>query len=289
MDNNLQVTCPIHKEGQERKPSCGISRIKTNDRNSGLVHCFTCGYSVELPEMISNCFGYNDLGVFGTKWLMNRFVNVEKESRGNININFDRQKEVKSAIDYVSDDELEKYRFYHPYMYKRKLTDEIIDKFDVGYDDDFKLNGRSYQCITFPVRDATERVLFIARRSIKGKMFNYPEGVNKPVYGVYELDQNDTEVIVCESIINALTCYVYGRSAVALLGLGTKDQYEQLKRLSVRKYIMAFDGDKAGMKASENFRSAIGGYKLITQYVLPSGKDINDLSEKEFQNLQEIF
>lgn len=40
--NNIMVTCPFHKGGQERKPSCGI-RITPDDFSSiGTVHCFTC-------------------------------------------------------------------------------------------------------------------------------------------------------------------------------------------------------------------------------------------------------
>ena len=34
--NNLQTNCPFHKEGQEKKPSCGIRK------EDGWVHCFTC-------------------------------------------------------------------------------------------------------------------------------------------------------------------------------------------------------------------------------------------------------
>lgn len=35
--------------------------------------------------------------------------------------------------------ELDRYRYIHPYMYKRGMTDDLIEKFDVGYDPAFKL------------------------------------------------------------------------------------------------------------------------------------------------------
>ena len=65
ISNHIQVNCPIHKDGQERKPSCGIttSQIKYSDGRvvkPGTVHCFTCGYTASLNEMISTLFGKDD-------------------------------------------------------------------------------------------------------------------------------------------------------------------------------------------------------------------------------------
>ena len=288
MPNNLQVTCPIHKGGQERRPSCGISRTKTNKTDSGTVHCFTCGYTSNLSEMISRCFGYDDFGKFGNNWLLQRFITIEKDARKDLVIDFGREKEVEN-ISYITEDELKKYRYYHDYMFIRKLSEEVIINYDIGYDANFILNNKKYQCITFPTKDKTGKVLFIARRSIKGKLFHYPVNVEKPVYGLYELGKEDTEVIVCESAINKLTCNTYGKSAVALLGTGTKNQFDELIKSNVRKFITAFDGDFAGESATKRFKQIVGRYKFVTSYLIPKNKDINDLSEEEFLNLEEVF
>ena len=80
-----------------------------------------------------------------------------------------------------------------------------------------------------------EIVFFVARRAINTKLFHYPDNVEKPVYGAHLIDDSVKELYVCESAINALTCWVYGKKAVALLGLGTKYQYDILKKLPVRK------------------------------------------------------
>lgn len=108
-------------------------------------------------------------------------------------------------------DELKSYDYIHPYMFKRRLTDEIINKFDVGYDP-------KTQALTFPVW-VDGRCLFVARRRVNYKRFDMPEIYPKPIYGLDYLTTN--EVIVCESILNALTCYVYGKEAVALFGTGS--------------------------------------------------------------------
>lgn len=291
---NIQFNCPMHNDGQERKPSCGISTVNQEGTPAGTVHCFTCGYTATLEEMISHCFGKDDHGAFGKEWLLKNFLSIAVDDRKDLSLDFERKPAITND-NFICNEELEKYRYYHSYMYKRRLTDEIIEKFDVGYDDHFELKDKNgkvksvLRCITFPVRDINGNTLFIARRGVDIKLFHYPEGVNKPVYGLYELPKDAKEVIVCESILNALTCWVYGRYAVALNGLGTDYQYEQLKKLSCRKIIAAFDPDDAGRRATLRLKKALGKNKLVTSFVIPEGKDINDLELNEFLNLDEIF
>lgn len=289
---NIQTNCPFHKEGQERKPSFGINK------NTGECHCFGCGWSGTLSEMISNCFGKDDFGVYGNKWLIRNFLSVAVESRPDIDVDFCRRKKITSETKkYISEQELDSYRYTHPYMYKRKLTDEIIDLFDIGYD-------KSTECITFPNRDINGNCLFIARRSVKTKFFNYPQDVEKPVYGLYELNATrnvnghnvhilpnfPNEIIICESMIDALTCWVYGKYAVALNGTGNENQFKTLRNMPNRKFILATDMDEAGLKARERIRQSLGN-KLVTEYVwdINIAKDINDMSKEYFESLKEVF
>ena len=298
---NIQTNCPFHKEGQERKPSFGINK------NTGECHCFGCGWSGTLSEMISNCFGKDDFGAYGNKWLIRNFLSVAVESRPDIDVDFCRRKKITSETKkYISEQELDSYRYTHPYMYKRKLTDEIIDLFDIGYD-------KNTECITFPNRDINGNCLFIARRSVKTKFFNYPQDVEKPVYGLYELRKISkvkigtkryptglqvptyestypSEIIICESMIDALTCWVYGRYAVALNGTGNENQFKTLRNMPNRKFILATDMDEAGLKARERIRQSLGN-KLVTEYVwdINVAKDINDMNKEYFDSLKEVF
>lgn len=194
----------------------------------------------------------------------------------------------ESNLQYISENELSSYRFTIPYMYERKLTDEIIEKFDIGYDANWIIPGRkkTTPCITFPVRGKNGNTLFLCRRSIQGKFFNYPDGVIKPVYGLFELPKNCKSVIICESCFNALTCWVYGKPAVALLGTGNPYQIQQLKELGVNEFILAFDPDEAGRKATEKLKRALRQVAIVWSFEgIPSGKDINNLSKEEFDSL----
>ena len=287
---NLQTNCPFHKDGQEKKPSFGINT------DTGECHCFGCGWQGNLPEMISNCFGKDDFGLFGSKWLVKNFISAAIESRQALDLSFSRSKTIESKK-YVEEAELDSYRYTHPYMYKRKLTDEIIELFDIGYD-------KEKECITFPVKDENGNCLFVARRSVKTKFFNYPSGSEKPVYGLYELhhyfmsdavpifayNNFPKDIIICESMIDALTCWVYGKYAVALNGLGNELQFEQLRKLPCRKFILATDMDEAGLRARKRIKEALKN-KLVTEYIwdFSIAKDINDMTKDYFESLQEVF
>lgn len=282
--NNIMTCCPYHKGGQERKPSAGFLK------SDGTFHCFACGETHSLQEVISHCWGKDDYGAYGWNWLVKNFVQIEVEERKTIELDIDRNSgsTIRSLgnTNYVTEEELESYRYIHPYMYKRKLNDDIINLFDIGYDDKTK-------CITFPIRDMQGNCLFVARRSVETKYFNYPSGAEKPLYGLYELYKDPlympSEVIVCESMLDALACWVYGKKAVAMNGLGSELQYKQLREMPCRKLILATDNDEAGMEARKKIRKEVKN-KIITEYILPEGrKDINDLSKEEFDNLKEVF
>lgn len=289
--DNIQTNCPFHKNGQERKPSFGVNG--EIDR----CHCFSCGWAGTIEEMISELYGYQDEGKFGKRWLIKRFNTVEIETRPNImegfnarqihSCNCNRRNNIcdnehnRDCDRYIGELELDKYRYIHPYMYERGLTDEIIERFDIGYD-------RERKEITFPVRDIEGRCVFVAGRSVERKFFRLPKGIDKPIYcadkfraGAYRT------AYITESFLNCLTCWKYNKPAMAMIGTGNQKQYEILNKLPVREYILAFDPDEAGRKATERFRKNVHG-KIIKELVYTDNRDINDLQE-EFLNCKIIF
>ena len=296
--DHIQITCPYHSNGMERKPSAGLRK------SDGLLHCFACGEVHSLPEVISHCFGHDEdlIGTWGWTWLLKNFAITQVEERKDVELDFIRKRLPAPwrNSNYVSEEELDKYRYTHPYMYKRGLTDEVIEMFDVGYD-------RNTDCITFPVRDIHGNCLFIARRSVKTKFFNYPEGVEKPLYGLYELHKIGAfekyevvkldgsakgidALIVCESMLDALSFWTVGKCAVALNGLGNELQFQQLRNLPCREIILATDMDERGLAARERIRKNLSGTKLIAEYFFPEGrKDANDCTKEELQNLKKHY
>lgn len=91
-------------------------------------------------------------------------------------------------------------------------------------------------------------------------------------------------------MLDALACWVFGKYAFALNGLGTDLQLEQLNKLPCRTYILATDMDEAGLKARERIKRNLHN-KLVKEYRwdLNVAKDINDMTKAYFDSLKETF
>lgn len=298
-----QIYCPLHNDGNERRPSAGIL-LEDETRNgktynAGMFHCFTCSKAMSLDELVKTII--NNKGIHSVElldWVNKNITNADVDTNFDYLIdNRDAVKKLNSKLavnymasfnkketKYVSEDELRGYRYTTQYMYDRKLTDEVISKFDVGVDLNFIPPGRKRKkpTITFPVRDEKGRTLFIYRRSIADKNFFMPQGIEKPVYGLYELPKDTHSVIICESIFNALTCYVYGKPALALLGTGTPAQINKLKLLGISEFVIGLDPDEAGERGYKKLKRALSSIAFVKRMLIPEGKDINDLTKEEF-------
>lgn len=306
INNYYSVYCPFHSNGQERKPSCGVV-IRDEYRNgqkykAGSWHCFACGIYKDMQTAVTEILKSRSINISGIEWLKQNVPGFEDEYvfeslipdalledvNNKFALDYIKDK-TEDSVTYVSERELASYRFTVPYMYERKLTDEIIAKYDVGVDMHWIPPGRKKEvpCITFPVRDEYGRTLFFCRRSISGKLFSLPSGVTKPVYGLDMIPKGTSSIIICESIFNALTAEVYGFHAVALMGTGNSYQLNQLKRLGCREFVICMDGDEAGRKATEKLKHQLSNIAIVWSIKMPDGKDLNDCTKEEFLQLYE--
>ena len=270
-EQDIMCSCISHKGGQERKPSMGI--MTRPDKSSGkiFVHCLACGYKATLETFISNCFGIHDRGEFGLKWLLRNFNSFDIVDRSKFFSMPQRKAKNVETPAYIGEDQLSAYRWYHPYMYKRHLTDDLIEQFDIGF-------NRGTNSLTFPVRDLTGNVVFVAERSVSTKRFHYPVGTRKPIYGLYESNKlfNSNNLYVCESFLNALMFIKWGKPAVALMGTGDAYQYELLKKSKYRHIVICTDNDDAGNVGALKLKRALNKYKFVSRLKTKKGTDIND-------------
>ena len=271
--NSIAVTCPSHAFGHEKRPSCFIN-VKDDDVDYGTFHCFTCGISGNFAKFVGECFDRSEQ--FGEHWLLSHYANdyvVKELNLEKIDLN------KQPTQNFLDESILDKFESYHPYMTQRKLTDDVIKKFDIKYDPEMKM-------IVFPVRDRKGRLKFLTRRSVEGKDFLIDRGASKSDVYLLNECQDEKEVFVTESQINCLTLWGWGYKSIAMLGAGTtKEQMLELSRTGIRHFILCYDPDDAGRNGAKRFKQLIDKSKFVDELILPKGKDVNDLTKEEFEEL----
>ena len=275
--DNIIVTCPFHKDGQERKPSATI-RVTTSEKTiPGMFKCFTCGEAMPLDRVLQHILGdlYNEDEIESKFGLQTMAVHNTLQKEQNL-VLFHIPKE-----NYVEESVLQNFRYYHDYLKSRNITEEVARIYDIGFD---KFNNH----ITFPLRDIYKNCVGIGRRDISRKVYRYPTGLTKPLYGVYELDKFIRYLYVVEGPFNLWSLKGWGKQGVALLGTGTESQYKELLNIECKGYVLALDPDDAGRNGTYKLGKYLMQHKKYNIYValLPDGKDVNDLNEDEFRNTE---
>ena len=272
--DSLMTNCPYHSGGKESKPSCGFVNTRVGKSEWGRCHCFACGKIVSLPQLVSDLFG-SDLE-FGENWLYKNYGGDKVNSDSLLPIILEKEET------FMDESILKNYDYYHPYMWKRKLSKEVVDKYRVGYD-------QLRKCLTFPVWDIKGRLKMVTTRSVDTKKFYIQEYQNKDVYLLNFIVKEGIETAhICESQINSLTLESWGYRAVALLGTGSYEQYKILKKSGIRHYILCLDGDKAGRLGTKRFINNAKLDVLIDVVDVPNGYDVNDLTKEEFDSLPRL-
>ena len=277
LETDIMCTCPIHKGGMERTPSLGINK------ESGVVHCFTCGYKGDIITLVSDCYNisYNQ----AYRKLVGDFV----YSGGRVlDISLDRGKIENQYIPHnlVISKIKDNYTSWN-YLFNRGIdANKLYRVFPVGYD-------RPTDSIILYTRDLKGKYIGSKTRSIKGKTFANSVGAKKStyLYGAYELLQSawqpEHPLWICESEIDALTVWSRGGYAVAIGGSHiSKIQLDILKQLGVRRIVDGLDKDEAGREGWKNLCTYVRGISTYNTKYPVNKKDINELTIEEFNNIK---
>ena len=292
--SDLMVTCPFHKNGKEHSPSCGVllkeKVVRDKKYEAGMMHCYTCGYTAELPQFIADVLGLEN-SIAGYKWLVAKY-NYSTQEREPLDLNLYRGQAQKSS--YMDEEEIERFnrellnsREACEYLHRRKIENWILEAYKLGYDPADKT-------VLFPVRDMQGRVVFYKGRSIAGKHFYNAKDIDKSslVFGLYELCTGhfsqgvatpESEIWITESEIDALTLISYGYYAVAIMGSHiSEEQCRELERAPFRRFILATDNDEAGRKGASQIKRLLipKGFRFTNLQWHTQLKDINDLAKE---------
>lgn len=285
--SDLMCTCPFHKGGKENKPSCGVLLREKVDKNrkyeAGTVHCYTCGYTGDLPQFVADFLGLTS-PVQGFKWLVSRY-NYSSAEREPLELNLYRGQAEKAS--YMDEAEVE--RFYQElkksstaleYLKRRALPSWIIDAYKLGFDPEDGV-------VLFPVKDMSGKVAFYKGRSLVGKHFYNAKDIDKTsqIFGLYEIlaegkASPESEIWITESEIDALSLIGQERLAIALMGSHISEaQCRELENTPFRRFVLALDNDEAGRKGAAQIKRLLipKGFRFTNLRWDVDLKDINDL------------
>jgi DNA primase len=274
---NYFVSCPFHKGGQEQHASCNVY-CGDGDLPFGTFNCYSCGESGTLVKFVAQVLEIDENSA--EQWLIDNFGGtiLDTPIEFNSSISFENKEQ---NIETIDEKELDNFKNYHPYMTKRKLTPQVIETFKIKY------NPKT-DTIIMPVWDDKNNLVMLTQRAVIGKTFTNDKNSNKPIYLLNKVINKDYKyVIICESQIDALTCWGWGVPAIAFMGTGSDKQYETLNKYTFNCIVTMFDNDEAGRKFTKIFNRRVRQDQFIQNinWYNINKKDINELTEEEFSYL----
>ena len=175
---------------------------------------------------------------------------------------------------------LDAFQDWHPYLAQRKLSREVCELFKVKYD------PQTSQ-IVFPCFDIAGKIIMAPRRSIYNKTFYINKDIDKPVYCLdYIINNNITTAMIVEGPIDVLTCYTYGYPAIGTWGNPSPTQINAINKSPIKVLYLAMDNDFAGKRMANIIRAGLDPRIIVKEVKwLPNRKDPNEHSFEEFNNV----
>ena len=277
--------CPFHNE---KSPSFSVSPSKQ------MYYCFGCGAGGNVLTFIMEYENYSFPEAL--KYLADR-VGVELPQQ-EMNEEMKRQQDLRSRI-LEMNKMAAKYYYYQlrseqgsqamNYLKGRKLSDETIHKFGLGYstkygndlykylkskgisdellaqsglmnvDEKRGMYDKFWNRVIFPIMDVNGRVIGFGGRVMgdgKPKYLNSPEtkvfDKSRNLYGLnIARTSRKKYMLVCEGYMDVISMHQAGfTNAVASLGTALTSQHASLLKRYTDEVILTYDSDEAGVKAA---------------------------------------
>ena len=274
--------CPFHNE---KSPSFSVSPDKQ------IFHCFGCGVGGNIITFISKIEG---IGFKEAIEVLAERANIKLPTIDNSVDN--KKEELKAKVYKVNTFTAEYYhkKLYEPtskiaqeYVKKRKLNNETIQSFKIGFsgrfdelyqalkkegfndeeilesglvnkNDNGKYIDRYRNRLMIPIFDERNRVIAFGGRVLddsKPKYINSPENIvyskGRHLFGLNVAKKGDTKrLLIVEGYMDAISLHQRGiTNVVASLGTALTTSQGWLLRKNCEQVILGFDSDGAGQTA----------------------------------------
>ena len=278
--------CPFHHNTDS--PAFAASYSK------GLYVCYNqnCNSSGTILDLVMKLTNRNHFEAL-------RFISSNKMSEEEM-----LEEELKELLDdrpefvefsQLTLDSLYGYPKHHPdvpesiafknYLYSRKITDEAIDHFRIGW-------SCTQKMFTIPLHSPDGIPVGVIGRSVEGKAFknspNLPR--NKTLFNIHRAKREGGTIIVVESSLDAIRLWQAGfPNAVATLGGSISDVNIQNLNRYASTIILMTDNDSAGRALGNTIANKLKNKNILwAKYdhntVYPHmAKDVGDLTDEEIK------
>lgn len=279
--------CPLCGSGSHGGRNSNGAFSITSDGKSW--HCFSCDQGGDIYTLIGLHEGLTDFKDQLERAADFCGVDLHREKPNAQPRKEEPRKEeppAKSYKDYIDACHLAAGKT--DYFKSRGFSDEIIDRFNLGYDE-------AQGVIVIPY---DQNGNYYITRTTQGKEFRKPKGTTEPVYNRAAL-YSGLPCFVCESPIDAISIMAAGGgscTAIALGGTGSGKLIEQIKaKEPTSVLILSFDSDEPGQKATATAAADLKELKGVTYlaatwtldaYPEDQRKDANDFLRGNREQLQ---
>jgi DNA primase len=180
----------------------------------------------------------------------------------------------------------------HPYLQSRGVTQELAERFGVGY---FSGRGSMHGRLVFPIHNKTGELVAYAGRAIDESKpkYKFPAGFHKSLelYNLHrtiEKGNPKRRIVIVEGFFDCLKVSAAGFPCVALMGSSISEVQAELVVRHFKAAYVLLDGDEAGQRGAEECLMRLGRCMFIYAPMLWVGKQPDILSAEEIRNLMKI-
>lgn len=268
------LCCPFHAHGQERTASASFH---LTGKDAGKFFCFGCKTKGRLSSILTKLFGSKAKVI---NYLNSNYTRLHVEKAREVNKVETRASQLTQEFDLPESLFTNKTDYYE----SRGIPDELVERFKLGY-------SKRRNAIIFPVYEDGKIVFYQIRYLDKDSKLKWyiPKDAKVKIWGKESI--TDRRVIVCESVFNALTCWKFGKQAVATFGARCDDEtLEDLLSIGCLSYTIAFDGDEAGRKSAlELSKKLRSRNRLVRILRVPDKTDINNFAKVTKEKFDQLW
>ena len=272
-ESEYVVFCPFHSN--HRTPAGEINKY------SGLFFCFSCSHTADLIELVMHCSNrtyFEAVRFIKSKEVETDIVSdissklVEKEEWPELDM---------AIVNKLYEQALKSDRAIQ-YFTKRKITQDSVKKFKLGY-------SENQDMVTIPVQNHEGLCVGFVGRSVEGKTFKNTNGLPKSKL-LFNLNRVKTasRVYVVESSFDAIRLDQVGLPAVATLGANVSSKQIGLLQKYFSDIMIIADNDEAGGNMKDKIVERLGSQVTVIN-IEKQYKDIGDMDDMSIKKLDLQF